>query len=273
MVGRKVEIEGPTGLIVTTTKDGLIAENETRLLSVFVSDSRAQTKAIMLAQARGKEQALDLAEWVALNTWLAREDPRVDEEPVDVPFAEALADVIEPVDVRLRRDFVVLLRLIRAHALLHQESRERNSDEQVVATFEDYEVIRDLVAEPMSAMVGVTVSDAMRETVKAVAELSGEDAKEVSQAELTGKLELNKSTVSRRVTSGIRAGHLLNREEKRGKPARIVVGEPLPDEEQLLPDVETLKATVESLEAECCSVAVNSGDTPSSTSGDDREAS
>ena len=41
-----------------------------------------------------------------------------------------------------------------------------------------------------------------------------------------------------------------NLEEKRGKPARIVLGDPLPDDVEILPSPETLE--------ECCSVASES---------------
>ena len=53
---RRIEREGPTGLITTTTAVGLHPENETRLLSVTVTDTPEQTKLIMRAQA-GRQDA------------------------------------------------------------------------------------------------------------------------------------------------------------------------------------------------------------------------
>jgi hypothetical protein len=52
LVPRRIEKEGPTGLIVTTTAVRLHAENETRLLSLHVTDTRAQTREVMRAIAR-----------------------------------------------------------------------------------------------------------------------------------------------------------------------------------------------------------------------------
>lgn len=63
-----------------------------------------------------------------------------------VPYAEALAEKMGDVAVRLRRDFSVVLSLIKAHAILHQASRERDAEGQVVATLEDYARIRELVS-------------------------------------------------------------------------------------------------------------------------------
>jgi hypothetical protein len=51
------------------------------------------------------------------------------------------------VAVRLRRDFSVILSLIRAHALLHQATRERDGEGGVIASIEDYARVRELVAD------------------------------------------------------------------------------------------------------------------------------
>src|ERR687890_2756423 len=48
---RLIEREGPTGLIVTTTAVKLHPENETRLLSLTVTDTQEQTQAVMAAPA------------------------------------------------------------------------------------------------------------------------------------------------------------------------------------------------------------------------------
>ncbi len=116
---RLIEREGPTGLLVTTTAVHLHPENETRMLSIPVTDTPDQTRAIFRALATGTNTTEpDLTPWHALQTWLAGAEHRV-----EVPFALALADAVPPTAVRLRRDFGMLLTLIRAHALLHQASR------------------------------------------------------------------------------------------------------------------------------------------------------
>lgn len=113
---RLIELEGPTGLITTTTKLGLHPENETRLLSVPINDSSEQTRKVMdatAARAAGQRAVDDLVDWDAwhaLQTWL-----EMGEHAVVIPFAPALAAKIPPVAVRLRRDFLALLSLIEAH--------------------------------------------------------------------------------------------------------------------------------------------------------------
>jgi hypothetical protein len=239
---RLIERPGPTGLVLTTTAVSLHPENETRLLSVTISDSVEQTAAIFRALAEEDDRpAVDLEPWVALQAWIA--GGRCE---VSVPFARFLAELVPPKAVRLRRDFRALLNLVRAHALLHQANRELDAKRRIVATIDDYAAARELVADLLAEGVEATVPATVRETVEAVAAADGEA---LSLAQLAATLKLDKSAASRRWREARRRGYLKNLEDKRGKPARIVVDEPLPEDVELLPPPE--------LVAECCSVACN----------------
>ena len=55
LVPRLIEREGPTGLIVTTTSLRLHPENETRMLSLTVTDTSVQTAAVFRALAQESE--------------------------------------------------------------------------------------------------------------------------------------------------------------------------------------------------------------------------
>jgi len=63
---RRIEKDGPTGLIVTTTAELLHPENETRLLSLHVADTQTQTKAVLFALAQNPREHGDLTSWKAL---------------------------------------------------------------------------------------------------------------------------------------------------------------------------------------------------------------
>ena len=76
----------------------------------------------------------------------------------------------------------------------------------------------------------------IRETVDAVAACVGEGVGEVSLSTLARKLKLDKNSAHHRVRKAIERGYLVNREEKRGMPARIAIAHPLPDEIEILPD-------------------------------------
>jgi len=230
---RLIDKPGPTGLITTTTAPKLHPENETRLLSLGVIDTPEQTKAVMRALAADDAAStINYSPWHALQAWLA-----AGEHQVDVPFARKLADLIPPIAVRLRRDFKLLLTLIRAHALLHRATRGHDNQGRIIATVADYEAVRELVAKLFAEGIEATVPKTIRETVAAVAAGIGE----VSLASLAQKMKLDKSAVHHRVKKAIDRGYLVNREEKRGMPARIATADPLPDEIEILPDPDALE--------------------------------
>jgi hypothetical protein len=244
MKARLIEREGPTGLIVTTTAASLHAENETRLVSIPVDDSPAQTKAVMLAIARQSSPDIDLSEWHTLQCWLTDGERRV-----TVPYAIKLAELIPPKAVRLRRDFGAILCLIRAHALLHRARRDLDDQGRIVATVIDYAAVRELVNDLVTEGIGATVRPVTRETVGKVAELADANGHQhISIAQLAAALEMDKSAVSRRVRVALEAGYLRNEEDKRGRPYKLAVGDPLPEDIVILPPPE-----------ECCSVATPSG--------------
>ena len=234
---RVIEREGPTGLLVTTTAVKLHPENETRILSLTVTDTRQQTRDIMAALATETTgDPPDLEAYHSLQEWLASAEHRV-----AVPYAGELAAAIPPVAVRLRRDFGALLNLIRAHAILHQASRERTHDGRIVATLEDYARVRELVADLVSEGIKATVPATVRETVEMVKRLREEIEKDVTIAALAEELELDKSTTWRRVRSAMDRRYLENQEDRKGRPAKLVVADALPDDIEILPAPERLQ--------------------------------
>src|SRR3954453_12262013 len=95
-----IEREGPTGLIITTTALRLHPENETRMLSLTVTDTTEQTASVFRALAEEGGDAADFGRWHALQTWLATGSCAV-----VIPFAKDLAELVPPVAIRLWRDF------------------------------------------------------------------------------------------------------------------------------------------------------------------------
>lgn len=234
---RRIEREGPTGLLTTTTALHLHPENETRLLSLTITDTPEQTRAVLRAQARPPADVHELqAEWRALQEWLEAAD-----HEVAIPYAEALADRIPPVAVRLRRDFPAVLALIRAHAVLHQATRERDADGQIIAILADYAAVRGLVADLVADAAEQSVPATVRETVAAVGELGDAGAREVTVAQIARRLNLDKSAAWRRVRAAVESGYLRNLEERKGRPARLLPGDPLPEDQPILPEPEGLQ--------------------------------
>ncbi|MDA9981523.1 hypothetical protein N9H39_02055 [Gammaproteobacteria bacterium] len=269
---RLIEREGPTGLLVTTTEVKLHPENETRLLSITVTDTPQHTGDILRELARDESGSVDFEKWHSLQVWLNTAEHRV-----AIPYAIKLAEMIPPVAVRLRRDFTAILNLIKAHAILHQATRERDDQSWIVATLDDYGVVRDLVADLVAEGVEATVPDTVRETVAAV-EALGPDG--VSITAIATHLKLDKSAAYRRIRTATNRGYLKNLESKRGRTAQLVTADPLPEEVEILPTVAglqgcsddrggTLPPTPPEPGLQGCSG--KQGDTPPPTSSTDTE--
>src|SRR5215208_5703824 len=234
---RRVRKEGPTGFVTTTTRSSLFWENETRYLSLTVTDTREQTRRVFHAIAEENAEEPDLGRWRALQVWLESSEHRV-----YVPYAKALAQEMADVAVRLRRDFSVILSLVKACALLHQVTREWDAEGRVVASIEDYERVRELVADLVAEGVEATVPPSVRQTVEAVERLIREgDEEEVTNRAVAEELKIDRAAASRRVRVAIDRGYLKNLEDRKGRPARLVVGEPMPEDQEILPLPEELE--------------------------------
>jgi hypothetical protein len=249
---KTLEREGPTGLFVTTTSDSLHPENETRMLSLYVNDSKAQTLAINRTTARKRrsrhrhEQGAggpDLSRWHTLSRWITLAGIKV----ADIPYAEWLADEIPPAAVRLRRDFEQVLNLCEAHAILHQANREINEWGEIVASVEDYRAVRALLADLLSEQLESSVPSIVRETVEKLAELiqekkdDEEEEKSISGVELGKALSVDKAAINGRIKKAQNRGFVKNLNAgKRGVRARYVIDEQLPDDIVVLPEADQI---------------------------------
>jgi hypothetical protein len=236
LVPRVIEREGPTGLIVTTTSLRLHPENETRLLSLTITDTRDQTAAVFKALAKDTNTStIDLSRWHALQKWLT-----TGSTAVAIPFAGRLAELMPPVALRLRRDFKTMLMLVRAHAVLHQANRLKDEAGRVIATLHDYDAVHALTSDIVAEGVEATVKPEVRETVEAVEDLIKKGVVEVRQTDLRLALKLDRSVISRRVAAAIDGGFLKNLEDRKGRPARLVLGDPMPTDREVLPPANQL---------------------------------
>lgn len=215
------------------------------MLSVAIPDDPDTTRQIITAtaaQANGHvSAAVDLAPWHVAQTWLDREGCW----EVTIPFGEALAARYPVHLVRARRDFVQLLQLIRASAVLHQRQRDQDEHGRIVADVRDYRTIYDLAGPTFGVINAGGVTAAVRRVVLAVAVAAlvpepGSDP--TSAIKVADKLGLDKSVVSRHLRSAIRAGHVINDESRRGQPMKLRPGDPLPEAKPALPDPDVLFA-------------------------------
>jgi hypothetical protein len=214
--GGRIVKNGPTGLITTSTRS-MREQFNTRLLEVTISDDAEQTRAVTRMQALAAAGLLpeptDTQVCQAAQTWLELHGAR----EVVIAFAPTLQELLPLSTLRIRRDFPQLLTAIKVIALLHQFHRERTPAGEVVATLDDYDMARELLAPIFEATSEDTLNPTVRETVEAIK--PGESP--VSSVELGRRLGLGKGSISYRVNKAIEAGYLENLEGRKGHPAQL----------------------------------------------------
>jgi hypothetical protein len=183
------------------------------------------------------EIPVDFAPWRDLQEWIAFHG----ETRVVIPFIHALARAMPRVAPRLRRDFVTLQCLIRAHAILHQASRARDDRGRIIATTDDYTRVSDLIGALIAESVDASVSPAMRDTVEAVADIiTGSDFDHATVKQLIDRLGIGQSATYDRVRRALRAGYLVNLAKKDERGMKLAVGAAMPGSEAFLPSAEDL---------------------------------
>lgn len=225
------EKEGPVAFITTTCKPKLDAEIETRILSLVSNNSDEQTADVVAsllnaaAQPRAKP---DLSEWHELDRWLA-----AGECDVVLPWTAALAKFKLSGPPRLRRDISNLLALARSHALLHRATREKDPAGRIVSTLEDFEVVRELLADALAVATDKAVRPGTRKVVEAVQALKAE-GKRTSVRAVSARAGRSPSTTSHDVNDALESGYLIDRSPTESRKD-LDVGDPLPGKDDLLP--------------------------------------
>ena len=241
--GRRTETiikEGPISLVITTTGE-LHAENETRMLSIRVSETRSQTTAILTElgdRAAGTvDGEPDLSVFHDLQRWLA-----LGPTDVVVPFAPELVARVPPHLVRFRRDIQQLLTFIKASALLHRAQRKLDPVGRVIATLDDYRLAYEVFVPILGQITGRTVTDGVRAVIELVAArvsppamagapgasgrftrpvgetVAGGGEVVISSHQMGPELGVDPTTARRYIKAAIDGGYLTNRETRRGQP-------------------------------------------------------
>jgi hypothetical protein len=259
-----IEKNGPVAFMITTTRNKLHEENETRMLSIEIDDSAEQTRKVIekVAEEEGLNRDIvnkAITPWRDFQRWLA-----AGECQVYVPFSRELAQLIrETKSVPLRRDFGQLLRGIKAHALLHREHRRRTKRGSIMATIEeDYAAIRVLMADLLATASEIKTRKAIQQTVEVVTELLDElrcadddppyssprardtaSADGISVREIAARLRLDISAAYRRLQAAEMAGLVINQETRPRRPGRYTVTGDRQDAGYMLPKVKELRET------------------------------
>jgi hypothetical protein len=220
---------GPTGLLTTTTKFALHAENDTRQIRLELDASPAHTQDILAAQSLGLSvKNIDPAAWHAYFRWI-----ECGPGEVWIPYRARLNEMLDTEPVRMRRDAAQLSSLIAASALMHQATRQADPvTGAVIATGADYKNALKVIGPAINRVSGKRVTKQMLDVygvMKAEVEaqcavpsgvlplpdtLLGTEVV-LSVAEIAQRAKIGRTTAWRALQEAIRSD-LLRKNEKAG---------------------------------------------------------
>jgi hypothetical protein len=240
--GKDLEaVEGPMGVMMTTTADRLHAEDDTRLLSLYVDRSPEQIRRVIMMHAQEpprKQSQGDLSQWHALYDYVCGGSTEV-----EIPYRRELLSKLPDSYPRVLRDIPKVLALIRAHTMLHQRTRE-HSGNIIKATMDDYSAVYELVSEALSFGLKASVPSHILEVVNAVCELHQMVQNPVGQAEVAEFLNRDQTVVSRNIATAIKEGFVENKNPGQGREHAYVPGKRGLPSRSVLPTPEELEAAV-----------------------------
>ena len=215
--------DGPTGLIVTTTKNGLHPEDESRVLSINIKESPEQIKSALLAaimKGGTKKTETDVTRWHKLF-----EFNRAGPTKVHTPYLEEIVGYLPTSHDRIKRDLNQLISLIETHAIMHCYDRNWIDEETVLANQKDYEAVYRLIHQELAEGLQQDVSETVRELVEAVEEIRSNPVDGVSQTELAKHLKRDQYAISRTARKAIGLGYLKDDNPGQGRKAELVLGD------------------------------------------------
>ena len=143
--------EGPVTVYATSTLPmvRIFEEDANRFLFIHTDETENATRKVLARKAEtaaGMEQApTEQRERIKRRHHAMQRELRRQSADVIVPFAPRLAELFPSDQPCRRRDITKVFGLVKACALLHHCQRERDGEGRIVATLEDYRIVRGLL--------------------------------------------------------------------------------------------------------------------------------
>lgn len=229
---RVIKRRGPSVLITTSTRsfrEQRAEQLDTRVLTLEVVSDAQQIRAALKAQARAERHGLPSppAELIAFQELLGLLGPW----DVTLPFAGQLAEALGRAlpDPRVLRDYLKIISLVKAVAVVRHAHRQRDEQGRLVATLSDYRTIFDLVAS-MYEDTTTGATDLIRRAVEVVRAVANARSGGATIREVGRALGLSGTSAWRCIRAALRNQWLVNLEERKYRPARLDVGDPMPEQ-------------------------------------------
>jgi hypothetical protein len=225
--------EGPTNLLVTTTREHFDWELENRLISLHVEEKREHANRVITAvgkRAAGEAPKVsNLSAWHSFAEWV-----RCGPTTVIVPFGGRVAETMLTGETRTARDLSNLLALTRASALVNRLGRTVDDAGRLIAQPADYRVAYEILGAAINVKLGGVPADVVEvfQAVKGVIETMGKRCPvrkvktlTVTMRELSEQIGMPKTVMYRRLNAAVTL-ELIGRDEQRvrSQPTTIWVG-------------------------------------------------
>lgn len=240
---RVIRKKGPTGFLSTSTRTPK-TQLATRTLVSGIDDSKEQTREVMRRIAQDfNEGAVEptTEPFVAYDEWL-----NGNRLAVVIPFSRALAELLPADLVRMRRDITQLYRVIETTTLINQPHRDRDDKGRLVATMNDYDYARYLLADLFEDIVRGGITPQVRRAVETVQRLYYENGQSVTTAQVGEVMKIDRATATYHCKKAIESEYIEN-ESLKGKPYKMKPGQPLPEDTSVLPTIEELSRYISDL--------------------------
>ena len=213
-----IEQEGPISYCESTTLGvkNLFEEDRTRLTILSADEGRDQTEAIVDYLATVAESPPNDEETESIKSLHHTAQRLLRPYEVIIPFAKALKRCLPFDRVEVRRCFGRLLGFIKASAILHQFQREKRDERTLVASIDDYAIVRKYLAEPLARSLGCALTPGAKKLWEFAKELP-----DFTIADMASRTFLSPSTISGRVRELVQAGWVIQLEKGRGQIAAV----------------------------------------------------
>ena len=135
-----ISIKGKPTIFTTTANVDLNDEMSNRFIVVNVDESLEQIKNVINFQASKHKNSNN----TSYNKEITAALKGLKNENVVIPFADEISSEFHIDLQRVKRDFSRFLALIQSHTALYQFQREKDNNKNIIATVEDFNVVRDL---------------------------------------------------------------------------------------------------------------------------------
>lgn len=213
-----LRVDGPTAFLETTTSENIFAEDESRMISVWLSSSVTAKHTILrriLEASQGLHGSAQEMEHVKQVCWAIHRQLRP--RNVQLPTGGQSDELLVQVDVRASdaaRKLKTVIALVKSHAVLHQHQRESDAKGNLIATSEDIEAGLRILESLRKAELLAKQEAAQYRLAEAWAAFQHESF-EASQ--LAGHCEVEPKTANRWLKQWVKAGLAELKDEAKGQ--------------------------------------------------------